>query len=91
LSAAVLAALLNSDPSLQFFEAVTFFDSKRPVTKGLLKRVNLHSVWNQLEPLSPADRAELLLPGLRGAETTPKDRWPSDYTEFVRRLSGRTP
>lgn len=91
MSAAVLAGLLNSDPALEFFEAVTFYDAKRPVTKGLLKRVNLHSVWNQLEPLSPAERAELLLPGLRGAQPTSKERWPTDYTEFVRRLSGRLP
>jgi hypothetical protein len=86
MSAAVLAALLNSDPALEFFEAVTFYDSKRPVTKGLLKRVDLEAVWDQVDPSTAARRAALLVPGLRGGDAPPKERWPTDYREFVRRL-----
>ncbi|MCI4327142.1 MAG: class I SAM-dependent methyltransferase [Thermoplasmata archaeon] len=86
MSAAVLAALLNSDPALEFFEAVTFFDAKRPVTKGLLKRVDLRAVWDQVDPSTAARRAALLVPGLRGGQSAPKDRWPTDYGEFVKRL-----
>jgi hypothetical protein len=86
MSAAVLAALLNSDPALEFFEAVTFYDSKRPVTKGLLKRVDLQSLWDQVDPSTAARRAALLVPGLRGGAAPPKERWPANYGEFVRRV-----
>ncbi|MCI4321988.1 MAG: SAM-dependent methyltransferase [Thermoplasmata archaeon] len=86
MSGAVLAALLNSDPALDFFEAVTFYDAKRPMTKGLLQRVNLESVWDQVDPRSLARRAEVLIPGLRGASPSPTPRPPANYTEFVRRL-----
>jgi hypothetical protein len=85
MSAAVLAALLNSDPALDFFEAVTFYDAKRPVTKGLLQRVNLEAVWDKADPRAVARRAEVLVPGLRGAPTPQR---PSSYSEFVRRLTG---
>ncbi|HKV90573.1 MAG TPA: SAM-dependent methyltransferase [Thermoplasmata archaeon] len=88
MSGAVLAALLNSDPALDFFEAVTFYDQKRPVTKGLLQRVNLESVWDKVEPRSIARRAEVLIPGLRGGPTASAPRPPSNYSEFVRRLLG---
>ena len=88
MSAAVLAALLNSDPALDFFEAVTFYDAKRPVTKGLLQRVNLESVWDKVDPRAMSRRAEVLIPGLRGATPVPAARPPSNYSEFVRRLLG---
>lgn len=88
MSGAVLAALLNSDPALNFFEAVTFYDAKRPVTKGLLQRVNLENVWDKMDPRSISRRAEVLIPGLRGATAPPTARPPSNYSEFVRRLLG---
>jgi hypothetical protein len=86
MSAALLAALLNSDPALDFFEAVTFYDAKRPVTKGLLQRVNLEAVWDTADPRSVAQRAGLLVPGLRGGAA--KQKRPHSYSEFVRRLTG---
>jgi hypothetical protein len=39
--AALLAAVLNSDAARSLLRALTFTDSKRPVTKSLLQRVDI--------------------------------------------------
>ena len=42
--AARLAAILNSPPSLALLRALVFTDAKRPVTKGLLQRVDVSAL-----------------------------------------------
>jgi hypothetical protein len=52
--AALLTAVCNQPMTLGAIEALSFTDAKRPVTKGLLQRIDLLSV------LKRVDRAELL-------------------------------
>jgi hypothetical protein len=33
----------------QFLASITFADSKRPITKGVLERVNLNAVYEQVK------------------------------------------
>jgi hypothetical protein len=40
--------LLNSTPALEFFESMTFWNDKRPITIDLLKRLNLHTLATHL-------------------------------------------
>jgi len=42
--ARVVAAILNSQPSLQFLSSLMFTDSKRPVTVELLRRLNIRAI-----------------------------------------------
>lgn len=52
--AAVLTALLNSEPATELLRALTFVDAKRPITARLLRRVDLSAILARL------DRRELL-------------------------------
>jgi hypothetical protein len=51
--AAVLTALYHQPAALELIRALSFADAKRPVTKGLLQRIDLSAILNQ------ADRREL--------------------------------
>ena len=42
--AAVVTAILNSEPCLALIESLVFWDSKRPVTKKLLSRLDLNNL-----------------------------------------------
>lgn len=52
--AAVISALLNTETCLSFFNSLIFLDSKRPVTKKVLQRLDLSAL------LSYVDRDSLL-------------------------------
>ena len=43
----LICALLNHPKVSQFLASITFSDSKRPVTKGLLERIKLNAVYEQ--------------------------------------------
>ncbi len=43
----LICALLNHPKVSQFLASITFSDSKRPVTKGLLERIELKAVYEQ--------------------------------------------
>jgi hypothetical protein len=53
IEAAVLSALCHEPATLEIIGALSFVDAKRPVTKGLLQRIDLSAI------LSQADRGEL--------------------------------
>jgi hypothetical protein len=78
--AALLAALLNSEPSKQLLRALTFTDAKRPMTKALLQRVDvrvLSTVVPRRDLLDPAD-AYLDQMGRKPPE------WPADLEDVLR-------
>ena len=49
----MLCALCHDPTTLEIIGALSFADAKRPVTKGLLQRIDLSAILNQ------ADRGEL--------------------------------
>ncbi len=53
IEAAVLCALYHEPTTLELIRALSFADAKRPLTKGLLQRIDLSAI------LSQADRGEL--------------------------------
>lgn len=46
--AAITAALLHTEPARDFFRALAFWDSKRPITKKLLQRIDLGAVMKSV-------------------------------------------
>jgi methylase of polypeptide subunit release factors len=46
--AVLITKLLNSTPALEFFESLVFWDSKRPITTELLKKISLLQVAREL-------------------------------------------
>ncbi len=44
----LLCALLNHPAVSKFLASITFSDSKRPITKGVLERINLQAVFEQI-------------------------------------------
>jgi SAM-dependent methyltransferase len=82
--AAVVAALLRAEPARDLFRALAFWDAKRPITKKLLQRLNLHAVLARAGQRAIASDAGLLL-GRLGADVSPdtirttisalSDRW----------------
>ncbi len=44
----LICALLNHPKVSQFLASITFSDSKRPITKGVLERINLSAVYEQV-------------------------------------------
>ncbi|MEV4548664.1 hypothetical protein [Nonomuraea wenchangensis] len=52
--AAIVTALLDTEPARNFFRALAFWDAKRPITKKLLQRIDLSAV------VSLADSSEVV-------------------------------
>jgi SAM-dependent methyltransferase len=68
--AAVVAALLRAEPARDFFRALAFWDAKRPITKKLLRRLDLRAVLAHAGERAIASDAELSL-GQLGAGVSP--------------------
>src|SRR5208283_2948314 len=49
IEAAVLCALCHDPTTLEIIGALSFADAKRPVTKGLLQRIDLSAILNQAD------------------------------------------
>jgi hypothetical protein len=71
--AALLATLLNSQICLDFINATIFTDSKRPITKKLLQRINLQVLLNQFTPAKVVAEASTILARLTQGEPA---HWP---------------
>ncbi len=56
--AATLAAVLNGPESLDLLRGLTFRDAKRPITKKLLRRLDLPALLLRADPAGLRDRAE---------------------------------
>ena len=50
LQAAVATALLNHPVTIQFIKSIAFLDSKRPITKAILKRIDLIALARHVSP-----------------------------------------
>jgi hypothetical protein len=83
--AALVTALLNHSAAAEFLASLTFVDSKRPVTKRLLERVDL------LEALSLVAKREIIAQAERMLDQIPKNEivssgsWPQDLRSLLDR------
>ncbi len=58
---------IHSDPTtLELIRALSFADVKRPLTKGLLQRIDLSAILNQADPRGLAERTRAVLVELPG-------------------------
>jgi hypothetical protein len=55
--ASLVASVLNSALVKDFLKATVFLDSKRPITKKLLQRIDLHAVASRLNLTLPPERS----------------------------------
>lgn len=56
--ASLIAAILGHPESLRLLRSLTFSDAKRPVTKGVLERLDLVALWRTLDRPSILARAQ---------------------------------
>ncbi|MGZ3434174.1 MAG: hypothetical protein ACXVA7_20610, partial [Isosphaeraceae bacterium] len=61
IEAAVLCALCHGPTTLEIIRALSFADAKRPVTKGLLQRIDLSAILNQADQKELAERTRAVL------------------------------
>ena len=61
IEAAVLCALYHDPTTLEIIRALSFADAKRPVTKGLLQRIDLSAILNQADRRELAERTRAVL------------------------------
>ena len=61
IEAAVLCALCYDPTTLELVRALSFTDAKRPVTKGLLQRIDLSAILNQADRREIAERIRAVL------------------------------
>ena len=61
IEAAVLCALCHDPTTLEIIGALSFADAKRPVTKGLLQRIDLSAILNQADHGELAERTRAVL------------------------------
>jgi len=86
-AAALAAALLNGPEARDLLDARIFWEAKRPVTKDVLRRVDLNALWARADRDSTLERAraewdQAVAPGAG------PPRWPSaSDLPFVTRLS----
>ena len=85
--AAVLTALLNSEPALELLRALMFTDAKRPITARLLRRVDLAAILARLDPQDVLNEADstLAATGVSGV------RLRSDDLAVLLRRDGQMP
>lgn len=75
--AALFTALLNDPLCLDFLRSITFPDSKRPITKKLLQRIDLATLLDHVEKGSLHSEADRELGGLGVSKDTRHAPWPS--------------
>ncbi len=80
--AAFLTTLLNDPICLDFINSMTFLGSKRPITKKLLQRIDLRSLFNAVERQSLISNANSELESLGGTLSQQEVVWPS-LEEFL--------
>ena len=80
--AALLSALLNYPACLELIHSMIFYDSKRPVTKKLLQRIDLKSLLDRIDQKALLNRAEVEFKHLSKDEACDA-AWPSPLDEFL--------
>ncbi len=61
IEAAVLCALYHDTTTLELIRALSFADAKRPLTKGLLQRIDLSAILNRADPSKLAEQTRAVL------------------------------
>jgi len=80
---AFLASLLNDPVCLKLIESMIFLDAKRPVTKKLLQRINLVSLFDLVDKQALIKRATTELELLEGTLKQEKTVWPSSMENYL--------
>jgi hypothetical protein len=75
--AALVCALMNDQTTLAFLSTLVFMDSKRPVTKRLLQRLDLGALIARCDRAMLLQQANLEYKGLTGQEIAPES-WPEN-------------
>lgn len=81
--AAFLTSLLNDPVCLDLIQSMVFWDSKRPITKKLLQRIDLKALLNHVERQSLLSRADMELKRLGIVKGQQRTVWPSALEEFL--------
>lgn len=81
--AALIAALLNDPRCLQVMETMVFADSKRPITKKLLQRIDLRAVLAQVNRHALLARADDQFHELGERPTARPTTWSSALDELL--------
>lgn len=81
--AALIAALLNSRPCLDFISATIFKDSKRPITKKLLQRINLQNLLSHITPEHAQQNATTILARFTQAQPPITPKWPASLEDLL--------
>ncbi len=81
--AAFLASLLNDPECLNFIKSIIFLDSKRPVTKKLLQRINLTALLSYIDRKILLSRINIELENLGCDEDQQELVWPSSLNQLL--------
>ncbi len=81
--AAFFASLLNDPECLNFIRAIIFLDSKRPVTKKLLQRINLAALLNYVDQELFLSRIKIELKNLGCEEEQQEFVWPLSLKQLL--------
>lgn len=82
--AALLATLLNSQVCLDFINSTIFTDSKRPITKRLLQRINLQALLDYITPDKVLPNAVTIFARLKQGEQA---HWPPSLETLLHETS----
>ena len=82
-NAALLASILNDPLCLDFINSTIFSDAKRPITKKLLQRIDLTSLFKVIDRQTLISRANSELERLGGGLVHGNVLWPSSMEEFL--------
>jgi hypothetical protein len=81
--AAFLVSLLNDSLCLSLINSMIFLDAKRPITKKLLQRIDLVSLFNLVDRKTLVSRANKELEQLEADLGQENVVWPSSMEEFL--------
>jgi hypothetical protein len=81
--AAVLSTLLNSPLCKDLIHSMVFWDSKRPITKKLLQRIDLRALLHRVDRRALLSRAEQELAQLRPSNPQVPITWPNNIEDLL--------
>ncbi len=83
MDAAFLVSLLNDPVCLSLVESMIFLGAKRPITKKLLQRIDLISLYNLVDKQAFIARGTAELELLEGTLKQKKAVWPSSIEDYL--------
>jgi hypothetical protein len=83
MEAAFLVSLLNDPVCLSLVESMIFLGAKRPITKKLLQRIDLISLYNLVDKQAFIARGTAELELLEGTLKQKKAVWPSSMEDYL--------